>query len=81
MIKSLLGAAVVFGDIILAMSTPETFRRLHAETHAHQYGTYAVYVVAAMLTLWVILSVAKTVAGPGTAQAAPRSRYTFGGPR
>jgi hypothetical protein len=74
MIKSLLGAGVVFGDIILAMSTPATFRRLHAETHAHQYGTYAVYVAAALLTLWVVMSVA------GTASAGKKpSGYTYGG--
>ena len=78
MIKNILGAGVVLVDVILGMSTPETLRGLHKETHAHLYGTYAVYAVAALLTLWVITSVAGTLSG---GKPAPQRPTVYGRPR
>jgi hypothetical protein len=70
LIKNILGAAVVGADILFGMAVPEVVRNAHKETHAHLYGSVALYAVLVLLTLWVIVSVVRTVSGSAQAKAA-----------
>ncbi len=84
LIKSLIGAAVIGADILFGMALPEVIRNLHHETRSHLYSAIGVYAVLVLLTLWVILSVVRTVsgsAGPKPAAPAPRPGYQSWGPR
>jgi uncharacterized membrane protein len=79
--KSLIGAAVIAADVFALMARKEAFKRLHAEPNAqpHLLGAYALYVVLAILTLWVIASVAQTMAaGSGRNKPAARPGYRYG---
>jgi len=80
-LKHLIGAAVVGADILFGMAAPEVIRGLHAETRPHLYGTIAVYAVLLLLTLWVVVSVVRTMSGGGSAPppAARPGGYPFRG--
>jgi hypothetical protein len=82
-VKNILGAAIIGADILLGIAARQTFKGLHKETHAHMLGTVGVYVAAALLTLCVVVSVARAMSGRAAAKAAaaapaPRAVAPFG---
>jgi hypothetical protein len=80
-VKNLFGAAVIAADVLFGMAGPQTFANLHKETPAHQHGTIAFYAVLAVLTVLVLVSLARAVQGNAQAKAAasaPHPVQTFG---
>lgn len=78
-LKHIIGAAVILADILFGMALPEVMRNLHKETHAHQYGSVGLYVVLALLTLWVIVSVVRGVSDSAPKPAPRAGGYPFRG--
>jgi hypothetical protein len=76
MIKNLAGGVVVVADVLLGMHAPEAFRNLHHDSRQHVYEVIALYTVLFLLTLWVIVSMARTVSGAGQKQPARPAGYT-----
>lgn len=83
MVKNLAGAVIIGADILFGAAAPEVFKNLHKETQSHVYGSVGLYIGLALLTLWVLVSVARTMSGAAAAKGkpAPRAGYPYGSGR
>lgn len=81
--KHILGVALLLGDAILGTAAKTVMHNLHHESRIHLYAAILVYLLFAVVTVYMLTSVMRRKPENANRSAAPRpTGYPYGnGPR